>query len=210
MPTAWDAAIKKTKQLKIFAGEGATSGRWSTLLDRAIAEFGKLSHASHLGVKFVRSTQPPDEQGPGGAQVRFEVRQKGSISYTVLGDTVTMEVGEGIDGANTQCVAYSLGSEETYMKAFIALPITFLIATPSATREIGDNARVVSIVHEMIHACGLIKHNSDESKPDVFSRTLRPVFGDTPAGDKLGVGDLRMPPIVLATQTAARIQELWS
>jgi hypothetical protein len=209
MDQPWTASVKSTKQLQIFAGAGM-SGNWSTLLANALAEFNKLSSANHLGVTYVQSSTPPDPNGPGGAQIRFEVKPRGAVSYTVYGEPITIQVGDGLAGGHTQTIAYSFGGAPAEIhKAFIVLPDLLTANTPSGSRPVGDGVKLTIIVHELVHACGLDRDNASESAPDVFFGSPQLDAGSKPADDKLRAGNLRMPPAVIAAATAQRIQKIW-
>jgi len=61
MPTPWHDSIKKTGQLTIFPKPSVTSGAWGVVFTDALAEFNALSSKRSLGVTFVETKDPPNE-----------------------------------------------------------------------------------------------------------------------------------------------------
>jgi len=83
------------------------------------------------------------------------------------------------------------------------------MAPGGAMREAGDPIKLVILVHEFIHACGLHEHTSLRD-PDLFIAVLSDVPDVDPAKDQEDVGSgKKVPPLFLANETVTRLKMLW-
>jgi hypothetical protein len=189
--TPWDDAIKNGKVLTVFADASITTGAWRKTFPSAIDEFNKLSKANKLGVTLQQGPTPPDPSGVGGADVR-----------------VSAVGGAGLEG-DTKLAITVLGATQRIGKAFTTLPGTPKINTPNGSRDVGDGVKLVILVHEFVHACGLT--NAEHSPDDLFLGVPRVQLGNTPADDKIEVsGGKLLPPLFLSAKTVSAIQSNWT
>jgi hypothetical protein len=210
MPTPWEDPIKKTKQLKVFAGPGATNGSWQTVFQDALKEFNKLSSAQGLGVTLVQTTTAPDPNGPGGADVQFQAAS-GQVAFTAFGTAFSATIDGNALLGETKVIKTVVNQVERVAKAFIFVP-----STPRSgggkSRIVGDPVKLFIAVHELIHACGLT--NSDHTKlsdPDVFVGIPSLQSAVKPEDDRVDVGSQRiLPPLMLSKATASVITGNWT
>jgi hypothetical protein len=189
--TPWDDAIKNGKVLTVFADANITSGVWSKIFPSAISEFNRLSQANSLGVTLQQGASPPDPSGVGGADVRVSAGGGSSLS------------------GDTKLAITVLGATQRIGKAFITVPGTPKINTPTSNRDVGDGVKLVIMVHEFVHACGLT--NADHSPDDLFFGFPQARVGKTPADDKIEVsGGKLLPPLFLSGKTVSVIQNNWT
>jgi hypothetical protein len=210
MPTPWEDAIRKKKQLTVFAASGVTSGGWKSVFPTAIAEFNKLSAANSLGVTLTVATAPPDPNGSSGADVQFQTAN-GQASFSAFGQAFSVNLnGDGVHG-HTSVIKSVVNNVERVSKAFIFVPSTPRVGG-KGSRVVGDGVKLVIAVHELVHACGL--SNADHtalSNPDLFIGIPSLSSGSDPAKDKVDVGSQTlMPPLALSSATAAVIKQNWS
>lgn len=221
-PTSqWSDHIRKNKnkELTIYATPEKYSN-WSNVLDEAIVEFNKLN----LGVKFRRVNVGLDPKVPfqlcwQGTNVQFDacsVRPE----YTVCNQKVVpifegkVFDGKGLDGATIPLPEFTFIDNkppiERRIKACIIVPAEPSVPdTMGHGRPVGHRVKLVIAVHELIHACGLIKH-SDPGK-DVMSKVYRAIPGQNAEDD-----DVVFPPspipmkrISLHPDTAKLIRDNW-
>jgi hypothetical protein len=204
--TAWEDPVKKRKQLTVFAGSSITGGKWSGVFSNAIKEFNRLSTAHALGVVLTQTTQAPDSNGPGGANVQFEAGA-GSVNFTAYGQAFSVSVdGKALAGHTSQ-VMLSFNGVARIAKAFIVVPATPEIGD-LGRRVAGDGVKLLIAVHELFHACGL--SSNDHNPDDLFNGFPQAIKGGTPAEDRIEVNHhKRLPPLFLSSITIGAVQALW-
>jgi hypothetical protein len=89
------------------------------------------------------------------------------------------------------------------------LPAQPKINTPNGQRPVGAGVMKVIAAHEFIHSLGL--ENRDHSNDDLFQGNPQVDYGGRPSQDTvlIGRGPRKMPPLILAGATAAKIREAW-
>jgi hypothetical protein len=213
-------AVKATKQLTVFATAGVAQGTWGPIFTQAIQEFNRISAAMQIGVTLVRSTDPPEANGFGGANVNFDIGN-GTMNYTVLGNDLSVNVeGNGMHGHTQLAKSPNSQNELEVVKAFTFVPATPMINSGPAGRQVrrgaGDGIKLVIAVHELVHACGL--SNADHSPgtdPDIFIGQPQPFPGNRPEDDKLLLrittpNNIFAPPNFLTGRTAGLIGNNWN
>ncbi len=198
MTKRWSESVRGSGRLRVWAG-GTASGGWAVALERAVKEFNRAAHARKLALRFELTTREAE------AEVTFGVGSRDQFASATHGTTELS----------------SQESDGTIVKADILVHPSPQVRVfrkkagskdyEEVSREAGENIRVVIIVHEFVHACGLENHSNNES-PDVFYSPLEPNAGDRPQGDFMKVPivkGIRLPPVVLSAQTAHRLREVW-
>ncbi len=206
MGTAWEAPIQRAKRLGVFTGSSMGSGAWAGIAANAIREFNNLSTTHSLGVTLGAVTTPPDPSGVGGADVQIEAGN-GTVNFTTFGQQVSVAIsGTGLSG-DTRQVKIVLGGIAHIAKAFIVVPATPTI-NANPPRAVGDPVKLVILVHELLHACGL--SNGDHNPDDLFSGFPQARSGSGPADDRIEVNQQRrLPPMFLTPATAGKVKALW-
>jgi hypothetical protein len=205
MDARWLRNIKSTGQLSIFPGSSLTAS-WAKVFSDALREFNKLSSALSLGVTLTRGATKPTPALT-GANVHLEATDR-AITFDSFVGPVTITIGgSGTSGRTKSPISPSVGR---IGQSFICVPLTPQVLAPGGQlREAGDPIKLVILVHEFIHACGLDDHTS-MGDPDLFIAVLSDVADVDPAKDKEDVGSgKKVPPLFLANQTMTRIQSLW-
>ena len=207
MATPWENPIRKAKQLTICPGATIAKSTWATILPNAVTEFNALATANSLGVTFAQVSTPPDPNGPAGADVLFETAN-GAVTFVSFGTTFSLTVDGSALIGHTQTVRTVIKNVEKIAKAFIFVPATPQGGSGKSKREVGPGVKLVMLVHEMIHACGL--SNGDHGNDDVFFGFPQLRMGSKAADDKLEASSTAvMPPIVMSANTAKLIQSVW-
>jgi hypothetical protein len=197
MQTPWLKSIRQTQKLTIFATQNAAP--LAPMLATAITRFNALSQSLSLNVTYEASSTAPDPDTLSGANVQLSLAN-GAYKFKGLGAD-----GDGFLAADARkgVTRFAVGGsekDEQLVKAFIFLP---------ARIHEHNFMKICMIVHEMVHASGLVdnaEHTSD-GDPDIFCASLSP-SGD---GVQCGVFSSRiMPPIWMTERTAAKIRPLWS
>ncbi|MGD9561503.1 MAG: hypothetical protein AB7F88_04970 [Pyrinomonadaceae bacterium] len=221
MPTPWMDAVKRTKQLTVFPTARVAQGPWGAIFTQAMQEFNRISAEMNIGVTLVRSDDPPEANGFGGANVSFDVGN-GAMNFTVLGNDLSVSVAGSSMHGHTQLAKSpnARTSSLEVIKAFTFVPATpMLYAGPPrrpVRRGAGNGIKLVIAVHELVHACGL--SNADHSpgaEPDIFIGQPQPVPGSRPEDDKLllrivAPNNIFAPPNFLTGRTAGLIRTNWS
>ena len=182
------------------------SGAWAGIAANAIREFNSLLTRHSLGVTLGAVTTPPDPSGVGGADVRIEAGN-GTVDFTTFGQQVSVAIsGTGLSGETRQ-VKIVLGGIERIAKAFIVVPATPTI-NANPPRAVGDPVKLIILVHELLHACGL--SNGDHNQDDLFAGFPQARSGSRPADDRIEVNQQRrLPPMFLTPATAGKVKALW-
>ncbi len=200
MGTAWIDAVKARAKLAYTTVNEETWGAYKTSVGDAIREFNAFSRKHKLCVSFVRASEGGDS-----AEVQIEATEGPEISYSYGGRSEREEFsGKKMHGRTPQ-----LSREDKIEKAFVFLPKSPPINTPSGVRLAGPGVLKVIVFHELLHAVGL--SNDDHAPDDVFQANPQPYPGDTPAEDGLMIGSTakHMPPIILSQTTIRLVKGLW-
>ncbi len=200
MGTAWIDATKTKGQLSYTAVNEDSWGAYKTVVPDAIREFNAQSKKNKLCVSFVK--------GNDSAEVQIAVVDGPEISYSYDGENYTEKFsGKELKGRTPQ-----LSREGRFEKAFVFLPKTPQLSTPSRIRLPGSGVLKVIVFHELLHAAGL--SNDDHAPDDVFQSNPQPSLGDNPDnpsedGIRIGTTAKRMPPIILSPTTIRLVKSLW-
>lgn len=211
----WLEQIRETHQLTVFPGSTLT-GSWSVALPQALSAFNALSSTHGLGVTLTRASAPVNRFMT-GANVQIEASNSShTFADTMLGPQ-TMVL-PGLSGALTRSLPSARGGRIGQSLILVPTPLS-VMAGPTGQkrlREAGNPVKVVILVHELIHACGL--DNPDHASvadPDVFSGTIvddpdpnDPDKDREELGSKGGV-PVKAPPLLLSSQTVTKIQAIW-
>jgi hypothetical protein len=216
MDKPWIDEVRKTGQLSVYPGAGATGGPWATVFKDAIREFNTFAHSKNFGVTLTVGTAPPDPKGPQGANILLDVTDAKTVSYTANGQLYTKTLPFAAAASPVHGITSTLSYEHSHQifRAFIFLPKTPQVGDPGnrTQREAGSPVKLVIAVHEFIHACGLEKHSTQEASADVLFSPVVAERGNKPSDDriKIPIGNGRlMPPLYLSDETARRIKSLW-
>ncbi len=212
MITPWIEEVRQRWQLRVHAHESMQCRAWRGLFDQALSEFNALSGAHGLGIALVSSEQPPATQGLGGADVMISAAS-GVIStpYDGLQQPTSFD-GHSLHGLIRK--VFSPGGQRM-VKSFIYVPAEPFVPEPRR-RLVGPGVRLVILVHELVHACGLsnVEHSGSGDLFQGFVNILQP---GTPEQDRVDLGRygsnnlaLGMPPLVLGEATVRYIQNAWA
>ena len=212
MPTPWESAVRKTKQLTVFpTDELIKSAAWgATFFKRTLETFNTLSNVNKLGVTLRKGDSAPDPDGNGGADVQLDV-SNGSHSFKFQGNQTGSLLPPPTINGTTHVV--SQGGE--IIRAFIFVPIN--PTTEVGGRGIGTGMKIAFTLHELLHACGLEEtdpgHNTGLNDPDLFRTLADPDFNfpaDGNPGDRLRLGFNKFaPPFFLTARTAGLVHKNW-
>jgi hypothetical protein len=204
MPRPWISSIRTTGLLSYYI-DSSVSGTWSKAVDAALVEFERASRHYKFGVKMVASKTVPSDSG--GAEIQFATAN-GTAKFSYRGE-FSIEMSGTALKAYTRLVRTEEGPTE---KAYIFLPATPLMNSPSGQRQTGAGVMQVMALHELIHACGL--ENEDHTPGDIFDGNPQPNPGNRPSDDHLDAleGSKRhsMPPILWSIATIKKIKAQWS
>lgn len=235
--TPWDDTVKKAKVINIVPTAKVT-GPWLTTFKEAIAVFNRLSRTHSLGVTFASpaGVQPPDPNGPGGAEAQFDLGN-GQLKWRALGQDFVATTKD--QNGNPQPINFSpvdlhgytatLSQSGAIQKAFIFVPETPMVSAAKRIgpdnfqhiqRPVGSGIRLFIAVHELVHACGLpnADHNLQGPDADVFASFVSPSSGpfDKPEEDKILLHlaaprpNVFAPPIILKKKVIDLIKNNWS
>jgi hypothetical protein len=203
MPTKWIPSVKQTKKLLVYS-DSSVSGQWATIVPQAIKEFNALAKRHSLGVTMASSKDKPTETG--GANINI-----GVISGKILVKYNRQEFPDELDGRKMHGSTLLADGDNGLEKVFVHVPADPQIHTPNGTRAVGPKIKLLIMLHELIHGCGL--YNSDHAREGVFQPSPSVDYGGTPAQDKAWYKPTdftrAMPPFVLAADTIKAIQDLW-
>ena len=215
MPDPWTAAVKKSRQLTVFAAPGfmTNPGPWGAVLfKKIIDEFNHLSRKNKLGVSLIQSKIVPDSQGNGGANVQIEISQ-GKHSFTANGEKFERSLPPSL----TSGITHPVHQDGEIIRAFIFVPSNPQISAPSGPRGAGSGVKIGIALHECLHACGLTEadpgHEPPQKESDLFMSF--PQFDpnsppDGHPGDRIRLGPSKfMPPFFLNTRTAELVRKNW-
>jgi hypothetical protein len=100
-------------------------------------------------------------------------------------------------------------------EAYIYLPPTPLVNTPTTTRPVGPAIMKLIAVHEFLHACGLLNADHNMNGEDLFQPGPSVDYGIKGAAHDRAKGQhagktVWMPPLFLAPTTARAVADNWS
>src|SRR5262249_54640606 len=119
--TPWTDAVKSSKQLTVFPDPGL-SPSWRATFQSALQEFNRLSSVHNVGVTVTPSATPPDTEGEGGANIRFQ-----TASGTASGRALATDFADAFSGTEvhgfTKTFKLQFGQQAPQMvKALIFVP----------------------------------------------------------------------------------------
>lgn len=198
MAIPWISSVARTKELTYLCRD-SVKGKWSKAVADAIAQFNA---AASDRVKLTRATDPKR------ANVEILVGT-GIVKVTYEGQEFSKQV-HGIRPAGFTRLLHARGGPVE--KAFLLLPSTPMISTPSKTRLTGSKVMTFIALHELIHACGL--EDADHTAGDVFEGNPSLRLGSGPDEDQVEVTVGRkkqaMPPFDISAATLSKISKNWS
>ena len=202
-PMQWMPAVKRAKKLTVFMGN--LDGQWATAAGEAFTEFNKLAKQYSFGMKLEKITER--EQQANAADVDFRIAS-GAVEFEHDRTTYSGT----FDGKVMHGLTLLAAREKLIEKARIHLPNQPMVNTPAGPRAVGPRVRLVIVLHEFLHTCGLT--NSQHTSEGVFQPSPSVVAGDTASGDKVqrapGSANIRfMPPYVISDSTKSIIADLW-
>ncbi|MEO7672671.1 MAG: hypothetical protein ABIU09_01165 [Pyrinomonadaceae bacterium] len=188
MPKKWYERVRTSRHLKVFNGAGV----WSKHVLKAIDDFNGLPFNIVLD-------KEPDENK---ADVVVILSDGKSTVYPrggrkINGTTITAN----FDAAKTHGQAGSfLDSRDRISKVVIFLP--------EKLKDVPDEIKVLVVVHELIHSCGLVEKRDHDPVGGILSATLQLFDGKLreASTDKNLKG---MPPIRVGGWTQCQIADLW-
>jgi hypothetical protein len=188
MPTAWYERIRKNGKLSVYNGAGA----WSKHVTKAVADFNGLPF------KILLSTEADESK----ANVVVILSDGKSTTYPrdgtkIDGNVITAD----FNAAKTHGQAGSfLDSRGKVQKVVIFLP--------EKLKKVSDEVKVMVVVHELIHACGLVEKKDHDPVGGILYADLQLFDGKLrePSTDKNLKG---MPPIRVGAWTHCKVAELW-
>jgi len=222
MPTPWVGSVRNRKKLFVFAHQSVSEsgGFWTGVLKQAIDAFNSL----RLRVTMETSQDPPDRNGPGGADVQFEAAS-GPVSVTFSGTGSIKRFSNTVDPISTEGAAVLIPEAGEIIKCFIFVPSIPKIGGVTS-RGVDNPVKLWIAVHELIHAAGGLDNSdhSPENNPDVFlgfpslsegtndpktgKRELDGIVLKKSAAGRQAVVS-RPPPIPLSAATAGKINQIW-
>ncbi len=211
MPIQWIESVKQKGQLSVYAGPSVTGNQlWSIAVDDALFYFNELSQKWNCGVTLVQATKPPHPDGVSGADIQIEAAN-GQVNYwfqeTLSSTTINGNIMTAVKRPVARLVA---GAEARLYKAFIFLPATPRVEAGGTGREVGRTPRSTMVLHELLHAAGLINDHSPLSNADLLCPGLKLEQGETPADDKIIIPNgIKLPPFWISRDTAQKIANVW-
>lgn len=206
MSISWPSTVTSGRKLTVYSAFAAKSPVWNHVLGRLLDEFNAVSKKYALGVKLAASAQPPKEGGGADIAINTAV-DKISVSFPGADP-----VAETFDGSRLHGRTLLLSRRGRMLKAYVFLPATPQINTPSGQRLVGPKVLTLIALHELIHACGL--EDGDHGGSGVFQPYPATEPGDTAIGDKARVQPTvyhrYMPPYVLDESTVDALKSLWT
>lgn len=211
--------IRKSKTLTIYASDAfRSSAVWGAkFLTDTVEIFNAMVAARDVDMKFVETTQAPPRDGEKGTNVQIDVSSGSHIYYQFGKNEGKLDPGSTLN-AKTHSAAYAKGAAE----ALTAHASIFVHANPvitEAARPAGSGLKRYVVLHEMLHAAGLLDNDPGHktgSKPDVFATFVGYKPGaepeDTPGqpGDRIQLSKtLFMPKFFITSKTADLLRSVW-
>jgi len=135
------------------------------------------------------------------SDIKVVLAMNGSQGPTITVKTDATIQGDAVHGRTT---SESNASGEL-LRAEVRLPVKVTINTPQGVRDAGPGVLEVIAGHEFVHALGHGSHNSQ-----LMGQTMYKEIGDSPAGDKLKAGSVKMPPLMLSAQSISDLKAIWN
>lgn len=188
MPKQWFKRIRESGHLKVFNGAGV----WSKHVEKAIADFNGLPF------KIVLDKEPDENK----ADV-IVILSDGKSTVYPRGE-------RNFDGDKAKA---DFDAEKTHgqchgfidSRGFVWKAVIFL---PEKLKKVPDDIKSMVVVHELIHACGLVEKTDHDPVGGILykSHQLREGKLFEPSTDKNLKG---MPPIRVGGWTQCQIVHLW-
>jgi hypothetical protein len=132
--------------------------------------------------------------------IKVVLTTRGSDEPTITVKTDPTIQGDAVHGKNS--AEYSDSGK--MLRAEVRLPVNVTISTPQGIRDAGPGVLEVIAGHEFVHALGHRGHNSK-----LMGQTMQKAMGDSASGDQLKVGDIKMPPLVLSSESISDLKSIW-
>jgi hypothetical protein len=175
------------------------------VLGHLLKEFNAVSKAHKLPIRMKASTQPPKEGA--GADVAINIATD-KINLTFPGlDPISETFGATQKHGRTLL----LDRRNELLKAFVYLPATPQVNTPSGMRAVGPKVLTVIALHELLHACAL--ENRDHGDSGLFQANPPVNPGDRPIQDTVSVKPNAygaMPPYKIDDATVQTLIDRWT
>jgi hypothetical protein len=186
MATPWLKRIRKTGQLTVY--NKATA--WKVAVDAAISSFNNLS----FGVQLVA------EKEENAANIVLMLAQ-GPQQYKYYGDTAKTLPDFKADALHGQASTLTDVKKNEIFFAAVFLP--------GKVKKATDGQKLVIVVHELIHACGLNDQKKDHDSAGIMFAQMKEADGGLIEYlPEKGVKP--MPPIRVGSQTLCKMALLWS
>jgi hypothetical protein len=206
MAKNWVESVRDRGELRVCAGPVLRGGGWMETFELGVRRFNALADEHNLGVRLAATREQAGSAPGRGADVQVESAD-GKVSIDYAGATIARTVSGSIMHGST--LLLEIGGKVE--KAFIFLPARPLVNTPGGQRPVGGGVKLLILVHEFVHACGLT--NAEHGTADLFHGSPQVDPGAAPGGDRVRVdaanGRIVMPPLRLAGETTDRIRRLW-
>lgn len=206
MPIHWPEATVRGRELTVFIAPAASRSLvWMNVLGHLLKEFNALSKAHKLPIRMKASTQAPKEGA--GADVAINIATD-KINLTFPG---LDPVSETFGGTQKHGRTFLLDRRKELLKAFVYLPATPQVLTPTEVRAVGPKVLTLIALHELLHACGL--ENSDHADSGLFQANPTVNSGSRPIQDtvlvKPGMYGV-MPPYKIDDATVQTLIDRWT
>jgi hypothetical protein len=175
----WNQRVRDQKQLTYF--DGSSVGKWSGITKLAVNEFNNLAQGI---VKYV----PAKDKD--GADVVIGVAD-GVAHFPFDGTDNPIVFSKTAAHGQTRTFGYSDG---------LAKAAVFM---PSSITETHKNILIYVVAHELVHACGLVRHDND----GVFMTV--PNIDHAKHTISAIKGSKAMPPFFFSASTISRLSAIW-
>jgi hypothetical protein len=225
----WADYVKKTKKLTIAIDESIGKQGWAKAFKDGIAKFNELSGTTwKLGVTYETTENPVTANVVAYAKVGdfkfgykdayYEMKEK---AFKFDGNSVHGLCSMGYGDEKNRVTKTK---ESRLVKAFIFVPAKPYVSR--GQRLVGEPVRLVVVVHELIHACGL--DDGHHTVDDVFCWPKASFDNKKPDNDRVEAFTgqyedvviagktikkpimVAMPPVILNKPTQDKIRSLWA
>jgi hypothetical protein len=183
MPTPWLKRVVAAGQLTVFNKAGA----WTDSVNTAMASFNNLA----FGVSLVAEKK----------------ESAANIVVILAHGPTTYRQGPNVTKTEQDFTVERLhGETRTLIDDRLKAIFFAAVFLPGKNKHPGKGQKEVITVHEFIHACGVVPHETSSNAGIMYDIM-------TPDGDGLKEPTpegVKMPPIRVGPLTLCRMQELWS
>ncbi len=195
MTTAWNKSVRREGKLKVFNG----AKTWSIPINSAIESFNAFTFGVTLELVKLET----------GANVVIQTAN-GATSYDWDGDPWVKgkSLTSGSDFRSTSLHGKTIAAIETQTK-HIHFAVIFL---PGAVKKATNGQKHVIVIHEFLHAAGLIGLSNSTEEGHEDSGVMYPVMSESGQGlieSFSGNTNKPMPPIRLGPLTHCKLHKLW-